>query len=135
MKGSKIIQIPTDGILIIKNDQLDVSYDVKDGDQEYRYVPNIYYEIKSSKERTELPELVKERFENGTEDKYSKDDIGVFHQGFGSGMTYYPDTVSYNTYTLFVGSYNDLTSDKYQTEYIKMSKESVNKLNKCRERK
>ena len=133
-KGVKIIQIPTDGILIIKDDKLDFSYDVNDGDLHYRYSPNIYYQVNSKNKRTELPELVKDKFDNETENKYSKDQIGVFHQGFGSGQTFVPDTVSYSYYELYIGTYNDLVSDNYQTEIIKKGKESVDKLRKCRRR-
>ncbi len=133
-KGLKIIQIPSDGILIIKDNRLDFSYDVNDGDLHYRYSPNIYYQVNSKNKRTELPELVKDKFGNETENKYSKDQIGVFHQGFGSGQTFIPDTVSYSYYELFIGTYNELMSDNYQTEVIKKSKDSVKKLRDCRRR-
>jgi hypothetical protein len=131
--GQQIIKIPIDGILILKDDNLKVPYDITDRQQELRYSPNVYYEVGDENERTELPDLQEKEFEQGLELRYSKDDIGVFHQGFGSGETYHPDSISYSFYKLFIGSYNDLKADKYFIDSMNKDRESLDKLRKCRE--
>jgi hypothetical protein len=130
--GQQIIKIPTDGILIIDDDKLKFPYNLTDRGQELRHSPNVYYEVDKKNRRTELPDLQEKEFEQGQEQRFSKDDIGVFHKGFGSGQTYFRDTISYSFYTLFIGSYNDLKADKYHIDSMKKNRESLDKLRKCR---
>jgi hypothetical protein len=130
-KGQRIIQIPIDGILIIKDEDLNVPFNIIDRGQERRHNPNVYCEV-NEKVKTELPELDKQKFEKGVWYDFTEDQIGVFHLGLGSGETYLRDTVTYAYYHLFIGSYKELTSDKFHIDSYLKDKESRDKLFKCR---
>jgi hypothetical protein len=88
--------------------------------------------VDKKNKRTELPDLQKKKFDEGLESKFSKDDIGVFHLGFGSSEAYKPDTISYSFYRLFIGSYNEIKSDKFIFDDMDKSRAREAKLRKCR---
>jgi hypothetical protein len=129
--GQRIIQIPKDGILLIKDDELKFPYNIVDRGQEIRHNPNIYYEVNGN-EKTELADLDRVKFEKGVLYDFTDDQIGVFHLGVGSGEAYLKDTVTYAYYQLFIGSYKELNSDKFHIDSYLKDKESRDKLFKCR---
>ncbi len=129
-KGQRIVQLPSDGVLIIKDDKLDFPFNFSNRGQEGRYNPNLYYEV-NGQVKSELPDLDRAKFEKGLSYNFKDDHIGVFHLGMGSG-TYMKDTVSFAYYQFFVGSYKELTSDKFHIDSYLKGKESLDKLFKCR---
>jgi len=131
-RGQRIIKIPQDGILVIQADNLHFPFNTPDKGQDSRYNPNVYYQVDNGNKRTELPDMQEKKFKEGLEYKFSKDDIGVFHLGFGTSEAYRPDTVSYSFYRLFIGSYNELKSDKFMFDDMDKSRATEAKLRKCR---
>lgn len=130
-KGRQLIRIPSDGILIIKDDRLDFSYEVNDRNQIFKYTPNSYYFVDSQNQRKEMVELDKMKFDEGSEQRYSTEGIGIFDLGFGSGEVYGLEAISYSYSEYFVGSYSDLKSINY-IERRKKNNEAINKLRRCR---
>ncbi len=137
-KELKILTIPADGVLILKEAKLEVPYTIKNAygnnSGEFRYNPNKYLTKDSLNKWIELPELVEEKFDSLSQTEFTKNQKGVFHKGFGSGEQNSKNglKLTYSYYKLFVGSYEQLKSDKYFIEGIRKGEESSDKLKKCR---